>query len=358
MIRPRSFLDPYLLALVGAVLLAAILPVRGQAAAVTDVLVKGAIALLFFLYGARLSTRAILAGIAHWRLQSLVFASTYLFFPLLGLLVVTLLRPVMGSEMLLGLMFLCVLPSTVQSSIAFTSIARGNVPAALCAASLSNLAGVLLTPLLVAVFLKTQGVGFTFSAVQDIAVQLLLPFIAGQIAQPLIGDWLRKHRTLTSAADRGSILLVVYAAFSKGMVAGIWTQMGWASIGLIILVSFLLLAVVLGTTTFASRRLGFSKEDEIAIVFCGSKKSMASGIPMANILFAPEAVGLIVLPLMLFHQAQLFACAILAQRYAQRPDNPGQTSAHNSRAESIVGPDAASENAVARGLSNEATRPD
>jgi sodium/bile acid cotransporter 7 len=185
----------------------------------------------------------------------------------------------------------------------------------------------------VAVFLKTQGAGFSFSAVQDIAVQLLLPFIAGQMVQPLIGGWLRKHRTLTSIADRGSILLVVYAAFSKGMVAGIWTQMGWASIGLIILVSFLLLAVVLGTTTYVSRWLGFSKEDEIAIVFCGSKKSMASGIPMANILFAPEAVGLIVLPLMLFHQAQLFACAILAQRYAQRPDDPEQAIPSASRPE-------------------------
>ncbi len=145
-------------------------------------------------------------------------------------------------------------------------------------------------------------------------------FALGQLARPFIGKLLLAHKRLTSFVDRGSILLIVYAAFSEGMVAGIWSQLSWQSLALVIVLDMVMLALGLVATTVASRRLGFSKEDEIAIVFCGSKKSMASGIPMANILFAGQAVSLIVLPLMLFHQIQLMVCASLARRYAARPD--------------------------------------
>jgi sodium/bile acid cotransporter 7 len=317
-LRDKLRIDPYLLLLAATVALAALLPARGTGAEVLDVAVSAAVAILFFLYGARLSPQSILAGMAHWRLQSLVFASTYLLFPLLGLGATWLLRPYLAPELALGLVFVCALPSTVQSSIAFTSMARGNVPAALCAASVSNLLGVLLTPALVAAALNTRGTGFSAGALEDIALQLLLPFILGQAARPFIGNWLLKHKPITSVFDRGSILLVVYAAFSEGMVAGIWGRISLGSLGLVLVADLAILAVVLFATTLVSRWGGFSKEDEIALVFCGSKKSMASGIPMANILFPASAVGLIVLPLMLFHQAQLFACAALAQRYARR----------------------------------------
>ena len=311
-------LDPYILALIATVALAAALPARGAAAPIVSGAVYGAVALLFFLYGARLAPQAVAAGIAHWRLQSLVLASTFLLFPAIGLTVTTLLRPFLSPETTLGLMFVCVLPSTVQSSIAFTSIARGNVPAALCSASVSNLLGMFLTPALVALLLNARGAGFSLSALEDIGLQLLLPFAAGQLVRPLIGPWLLRHKLITSIVDRGSILVVVYAAFSAGMVAGIWSQVGLGTLGLIVLLDVGMLGLVLCATTLVARWLGFSKEDEIAIVFCGSKKSMAGGIPMANILFPGHAVGLIVLPLMLFHQAQLFACANLAQRYARR----------------------------------------
>ena len=320
----RFGIDPYLIALVATVAVAALLPARGVAAIVAEDAVKVAVALLFFLYGARLSPRAVWEGLLHWRLQSLVFASTYLLFPLLGLVLTRLSAPWLAPELALGIMFVCVLPSTVQSSIAFTSIARGNVPAALCSASVSNLFGMVMTPLLVMLLLGSKGGGFSTKAVEDIALQLLLPFLVGQVLRPLIGAFLLRHKAVMSLVDRGSILLVVYAAFSEGMVAGIWSQVTLRDLGLVILLDIVLLALVLVTTTVLSRRFGFSKEDEIAIVFCGSKKSMASGIPMANILFTGQAMGLIVLPLMLFHQAQLFACATLAQRYARRPESAAQ----------------------------------
>jgi sodium/bile acid cotransporter 7 len=314
----RLPIDPYLLALIGTVGLAALLPARGAAAPVMDDAVYGAVGALFFLYGVRLSPQAVAEGLAHWRLQSMVFASTFMLFPIIGLALTTALRRYLSPELALGLMFVCVLPSAVQSSIAFTSIARGNVAAALCSASVSNVFGMVLTPGLVAVLLNAHGGGFSLRALGDIGLQLLLPFAAGQAVRPLIGGWLLRHRVVTAVVDRGSILLVVYAAFSAGMVAGVWAQVSLGGLALVLLLDMVMLALVLVATTVASRWAGFSKEDEIAIVFCGSKKSMAGGIPMANILFAGHAVGLIVLPLMLFHQAQLFACATLARRYAQR----------------------------------------
>lgn len=316
----RWGIDPYLLALLLTVALAVVLPARGAAAPVTRVAVTLAVGLLFFLYGARLSTAAVVKGMANWRLQALVLACTYLFFPLVGIGLVAALHPWLPNELALGLLFVCVLPSTVQSSIAFTAIARGSVPAALCSASLSNLIGVVVTPLLVGLLLHSHGPGFDARGIEDIALQLLLPFGLGQLARPFIGGWLARHARLTGYVDRGSILLVVYAAFGESVVSGLWSHMDPLGLALVLLLDLVLLAIVLVATTLVSRLLGFSKEDEIAIVFCGSKKSLASGVPMANILFPAASVGAIVVPLMLFHQAQLFVCAALAQRYGRRQE--------------------------------------
>jgi len=322
----RIPIDRFLLMLIGTVLLAALLPARGAAVPVVEIGVSVAVALLFFLYGAKLAPKAVVEGLLHWRLQALVMASTFVLFPLLGLAATFLFGRWLGPGLSLGLLFLCVLPSTVQSSIAFTSVARGNVPAALCSASVSNLIGMVATPALVALLLTTKGGGFSTQALEDIGLHLLLPFLLGQAARPLIGGFIGRHKLLTSIVDRGSILLVVYAAFSEGMVSGIWHQVDATSLVVVILVDSVILAMVLAITTLSARWLGFSKADEIVIVFCGSKKSLASGIPMANILFPGQPMGLLVLPLMLFHQIQLFACAALAQRYARR-DEPALANA-------------------------------
>jgi sodium/bile acid cotransporter 7 len=314
----RLPIDPYLLLLIGTVGLAALLPAQGSGKVIADAAVNVAVALLFFLYGARLSPQAVWSGLANWRLQGLTFASTFILFPLIGLAMQATLRPFLPHDLLVGMLYLCLLPSTVQSSIAFTSIARGNVPAALCSASVSNLLGVVITPLLVSLLLPGSSVGFSTKALEDIGMQILLPFVVGQAARPLIGDWLLRHRTLTSVVDRGSVLLVVYAAFSAGMVAGVWSQLSAWDLAVVLGLCLLVLALVIAATTWASRRFGFDIPDEIAIVFCGSKKSMAGGLPMATILFPGHAVGMIVLPLMLFHQAQLFVCATLARRYGAR----------------------------------------
>jgi sodium/bile acid cotransporter 7 len=321
-ILSRSPVDPYLLLLIATVGVAFVLPAEGAAAHVANLVVDGAVALLFFLYGARLAPEAIVAGMGHWRLQLMVFASTYVLFPLIGLALHGVLRGRIEPDIATGLLYLCLLPSTVQSSIAFTAIARGNVAAAVCSASMSNLLGVFITPALVALMLPVASGGFSLHALEGIAGQILLPFALGQGARRWISGWLGRHPVLTSTVDRGSVLLVVYAAFSEGMATHIWSKVSAGDLGLILAIDLVILGLVIAATTLASRRLGFAAEDEIAIVFCGSKKSLAGGVPMATILFAGHAVSLIVLPLMLFHQTQLFVCATLARRYARRGAAP------------------------------------
>jgi sodium/bile acid cotransporter 7 len=311
-------LDPFLLLLVAVVATASLLPCRGAAASVFGWLANAVIALLFFLHGAKLSRQAILSGIGHWRLHLLVAASTFVLFPILGLIVRALGRGWIDPGMTAGLLYLCLLPSTVQSSIAFTSIARGNVPAAVCSATLSNVAGIFLTPVLVGLFMgaRAKGGGVSFQSIESIALQLLLPFIAGHLSRPLTAPILSRFRPLVNLVDRGSILVVVYTAFSAAVVEGIWRKVSAGDLAMVLLIDAAILASVLAATAWAGRALGFSREDQIAIVFCGSKKSLASGVPMAGVLFPTAAVGAMIVPLMLFHQMQLMVCAVLARRYA------------------------------------------
>ena len=318
--------DTFTLLLLGTVVLASLLPARGPMVEVSDWATDIAVFLLFFLYGARLSREAVIGGLVQWRLHLAVLAATFVLFPMLGLAM----RPlvdfgVLTPDLYLGVLFLTLLPSTVQSSIAFTSMAGGNVAAAICSASASNLLGMVLTPVLVGLLLTSATGGFSLDALISVLVQLLLPFALGQLLRPKIGAWVAKHKKVLGPVDRASILLVVYSAFSKAVNEGIWTELDAGSLAMLMLVCVALLSVVLVLTTFAARRLGFKRADEIVMVFCGSKKSLVSGIPMANVLFAGHAVGLVVLPLMLFHQIQLITCAALARRYARTA--PAETAA-------------------------------
>ena len=319
-------IDPYILALLGTVGLAALLPASGAAADVVGSMSTGAIALLFFLYGARLSTREAMDGLRHWRLHLTVLICTFAVFPLLGLAAKGLVPAVLTPPLYSGLLFLCLVPSTIQSSIAFTSIARGNVPAAICAGSFSSLAGIVLTPLLAAALLGGSAGGFSADSLLKIVFQLLVPFLAGQALRPWIGGWLLRNKKVLGLVDRGSILLVVYTAFSQGMVQGIWSQVTPARLALLLAVEAVLLAVMLTLTWYGAKRLGFGRADRIAIQFAGSKKSLAAGLPMASVLFGPQA-SLAVLPLMLFHQMQLVVCAVIAKRRAKDQDPPAPPTA-------------------------------
>ena len=319
----RLSLDTFTILLLCTVALASVLPCSGRTALVLGDVTTVAIGLLFFLHGAKLSREALLEGLKHWRLHLLVLASTFAMFPLLGLALKPLSGNLLTPELYVGVLFLCTLPSTVQSSIAFTSMARGNVAAAVCSASASNFVGIFVTPLLVsALIVRGAATGSSWHAVMSIVEQLLLPFLAGQFLRPWIGAWVDRKKPMLKIVDQGSILLVVYTAFSESVNEGLWHKLSPASLLTLGLVCAAMLAIALGIATWASRRLGFDKEDEITIVFCGSKKSLASGVPMAKVLFAPSALGMVILPVMLFHQIQLMVCAVLAQRWARRNAAP------------------------------------
>ncbi|WP_210585025.1 bile acid:sodium symporter family protein [Streptomyces sp. GESEQ-35] len=305
-------IDPYILLLLGTVGLAALLPARGTGADVASGASTAAIAFLFFLYGARLSTREALDGLKHWRLHVTVLACTFMIFPLLGLAARGFVPVLLSDPLYQGLLFLTLVPSTIQSSIAFTSMARGNVPAAICAGSFSSLVGIVITPLLAASLLGSSG-GFSADSLIKIVLQLLVPFLAGQVLRRWIGGFVARHKRVLGLVDRGSILLVVYTAFSEGMVQGIWHQVSPARLAGLLVVEALLLAVMLALTWYGAKALRFDRGDRIAIQFAGSKKSLASGLPMASVLFGAHA-SLAVLPLMLFHQMQLMVCAVIAKR--------------------------------------------
>ncbi|MDR8017214.1 bile acid:sodium symporter family protein [Ectopseudomonas guguanensis] len=317
----RLLPDAFTLTLLAVVLIATLLPASGQVAVVFEWITNLAIALLFFLHGAKLSRQAILAGAGHWRLHLLVFTCTFVLFPLLGLLLKPLMAPLIGNELYLGMLYLCALPATVQSAIAFTSLARGNIPAAICSAAASSLLGIFLTPLLVALLMGVEGdSGSTLDAIGKISLQLLLPFVLGQIAQRWIGGWVNRNKSWLKYVDQSSILLVVYTAFSAAVIGGLWQEVPLVTLLALVLACCVLLALALLLTHLLGKWLGFNQEDRITILFCGSKKSLATGVPMAQVLFAGSSIGVLILPLMLFHQIQLMVCAVLAQRYARRPE--------------------------------------
>lgn len=315
--RLIALFEPFILMLIGTVVLASLLPARGVGAQVVGVAAQVGIVALFFLHGAKLSRQAIIDGARHWRLHLTVLAVTFVLFPLLGLAMRQL--PLVDPMLATGLLFLTLLPSTVQSSIAFTAIARGNVAAAVCSASFSNLLGIVATPLLVALTIggTVKGAnGGSVEAVEAILLQLLLPFVVGHLLRPLIGGFVARQKRLVTTVDRGSILLVVYSAFGAAVVEGLWSRVSGADLAIVVVLSCVLLTLVLIATSLIGRAAGFTRADRIVLLFCGSKKSLASGVPMAGVLFPAASVGVILLPVMIFHQIQLIACAFIARRFA------------------------------------------
>lgn len=314
----RFGIDGYMLLLLGTVVLGAVLPVHGVAAEGLGYITWGAVAMLFFLYGVRMNAAEVWAGLTNWRLQGMSFTATYVFFPIVGVILATVLRPVLGDELSTGLLFLSVLPSTINSSIAFTGMAGGNVSGAICSASLSNLIGVGLTPLLTALVLHQGGGIVTGGAVMKIASQILLPFLLGQMLRRWLGEFVRRHKMLTMVVDRGSILLIVYSAFSASTVAGIWGLIPPVTLVILFGVVLLYLAIAMRGVLGLAALARLSPPDRSALFFCGSTKSLASGLPIAAALFPASIIGTTILPVMMFHMTQLLVCAVIAQRSARR----------------------------------------
>ena len=311
--------DNFTLALLGTVVVASLLPASGMAARWLDTGTDLAIAALFFLHGARLPRQALIDGALHWRLHIVILACTFALYPLLGVLARPLASAVLTPDLALGLLFLCALPSTVQSSIAFTSMAGGNIAAAVCSASLSSLLGVFLTPWLMTVLAGSSGaMADPLAAIAKIMLLLLAPFVAGHLLRPWIGARVDALKPLLRYTDQGTILLVVYAAFGAAVLEGLWHATPLGSLLLTFAACALLLAIAMPLVWLIAKRSGFSRPDQIAILFCGTKKSLATGVPIAKVLFAGGPLGAIVLPVMLYHQLQLIVCGIVAAKLGRK----------------------------------------
>jgi sodium/bile acid cotransporter 7 len=314
--------DGFLAGMAAAVALAWLFPDPGARGGwlYPEILTKAGVALIFFLHGAALSFAALKAGTLRWRLHLVVQGCTFLLFPVIGLLVLSALGGTLTEDLRIGVFFLCALPSTVSSSVAFTAVARGNVAAAVFNATLSGLLGVLLTPLWMGLLLKTAGGRLELGPVMlDLVIWLILPLVAGQLLRPLLGAFVARHKRRVAKVDRATILLLVYTSFCDSVKEGVWSSQGWGTLALTAVGAGVLFFVVMALVGTVCDRLGFPVEDRIAAVFCGSKKTLASGVPMAQIIFgAHPGLGLILLPIMIYHSLQLIICGVLAERWAKR----------------------------------------
>jgi sodium/bile acid cotransporter 7 len=284
-----------------------------------EYLTKAAVSLGFFLQGLRLPFSALRSGALNWRLHAVVQGTTFVLFPLAGIALFVALEGGMAPELRAGIVYLSVVPSTVSSSISLTAVARGNVAAAVFNATLSNLAGVLLTPLLVALLLSTTGAARPVGPVViDLARWLVLPLAVGQALRPLLSERAQRHKVSLGVVDRLAVLLLVYTSFCDSFAGGIWSRQGPGALAGIILLSVALLTAATFVTRGLARRAGLGREDQMAAVFCGSQKTIAAGVPMAKVIFgAHPALGVILLPLMIYHGLQLFAGGWLAQRWGR-----------------------------------------
>lgn len=321
----RSFgRDWFLIGMLITVLLASFFPDAGKSGGWLhmDNAVDIGVAVVFFLHGMTISLESFKAGLLRWPVHIIVQLLTYALFPLLFYPFQHLFSGFIPPALMLGFLYLCVLPSTITSSVAMTAMAKGNVPVAIFNATFSSLLGIVMTPLLVSLMSKTHGSASDLSlldTILDIARMLLLPLVVGQLARPFLFQWFKRYKAVTGKLDKMVILMLVFAAFCNSVAAGLWRDNGLEIIVVTLAGAALLLGIVLVLSTWLARHLGFSVEDEITIVFCGSKKTLATGVPMAALLFgASPSLGLIVLPVMFYHQLQLFICSILAARYARR----------------------------------------
>jgi solute carrier family 10 (sodium/bile acid cotransporter), member 7 len=310
----RLIPDRFILALLATVLLASVLPASGEAARYVGLVATAAVVLLFFLHGVRMPRENLVAALGNWRLHLLILATTFAVFPLLGAGLEWLWPALLPAGLWAGVLFLCALPSTVQTSIAFTSIAKGNVAASVTSAALSNLLGIALTPLLAGLLLHAQGGAVPLSGIWKIVLQLLLPFVVGHLLRPALSGWAMRHKYLLTYTDRITVLLSVYSAFSAAVIGGIWSQVPLSTLGVLLVLCGVLLGLVLLSTVLTARLAGLPVPDGRSLMHCGSLKSLVSGVPMARVLFPSAEIGAIMLPLMIFHQLQLMVCASIARR--------------------------------------------
>ncbi len=315
-------LDYFLVGLVLMVALALIWPTPGKSGGPLhfEYVTTYGVSVVFFLYGLMLSPEKMKAGVLHWRLHICVQFATFVLFPAVLLAARALMPGLFSDDLWLGFFYVAALPSTVSSSVAMTNIARGNVPAAVFNASLSSLLGVFVTPLLMSWYMKRNGIDMPLlPVIFKVVMLVLVPIVLGQIARHWLGDWAQRNAFWVKLADRSTILAIVYNSFCDSVAAGVWSANDLAVVLEIAVASVLLFLLVYLVMNGVCAIMGFNIRDRIACQFCGSKKSLATGVPLAPVMFGQNAaIGLIVAPIMVFHFLQLVIVSVLAARFAKR----------------------------------------
>jgi solute carrier family 10 (sodium/bile acid cotransporter), member 7 len=315
-------LDWFILALIGMIIAASIWPTPGIQTGFFSLksIANYGVSLIFFFYGLRLSPQKLREGLSNWRLHTVIQLSTFVLFPVLMLILMNLFGT-NGHELFwLGAFYVAALPSTVSSAVVMVSIAGGNIPAAIFNASISSLIGVFITPLWMGIVLSTSTQGFDLTdVIIKLIIQVLVPVIIGIALNSRFGVFANKHRVALRYSDQIVILLIIYTAFCESFSKHMFSNHGVVDILILGVCMILLFFFVYGIITVVSRFMHFNREDSIAAVFCGSKKSLVHGTVMSKVLFPnTSSAGIILLPLMMYHAIQLMVASIIAQRMARK----------------------------------------
>ena len=276
------------------------------------------ISLIFFFYGLKLSPTQLRAGLKNWKLHLLVQGSTFLMFPLLVLI----LRPFIQNEeqetIWLAFFFLAALPSTVSSSVVMVSMAKGNIPAAIFNASISGIIGIALTPLWMGLFIDNSQTDFDFTEIYlKLIIQIILPVIFGLLLQRFFGEFARKHSSKLTLFDKSIILLIIYKSFAESFYNNIFSAVSLLDLLYLFIGVVVLFGLAFWLTGFIARKLHMNKEDQITAQFCGTKKSLVHGTVFSKIIFGNMAtIGIMLLPLMLFHATQILVISVVASKRA------------------------------------------
>lgn len=308
-------IDWFILALLLLIVAAYFFPEIGTASKPINLttIANYGISLIFFFYGAKLSKKQFLEGISNTKMHLIIQATTFIVFPLIALA----LKPFIDNQILwLSLLYLCVLPSTVSSSVVMVSIAKGNIPGAIFNATISSFAGVFFTPIIMSFFIKTIGIeNSSIEILQKLFFQIILPIFIGMFSHKYIGAYIQKHKKYITYSDQTIILLVVFTTFCKSFSSNAFSQITllqgfylFLGIATIFLSIFFLLKYI-------SKKLGFNYEDTITTIFCGSKKSLLHGVAIAKVLFGiSNMAGILLLPIMMYHPLQLIFISFYARK--------------------------------------------
>lgn len=318
----RAGLDSFSLLIIGMVFLAWLFPEAASEGSPLDLRQVGNIGVIFifFFYGLKLDPAKLLAQLGHWRMHLLIQTTTFIIFPLL-ILVCRALFYSPGSDLLwVGAFYLAAVPSTVSSSVVMVSMAGGNIPAAIFNASVSSLLGIFITPVWMNILVDSQrlSAGDLTNVILNLCLQVLLPVVAGIVLHGKLGFLAIRYRNQLKYVDQAIILLIVFRAFCDSFLNNMFEGYSAGELFLLGGLMLMLFFGMLGIMQIITVRMGFSWEDRITVIFCGSKKSLIQGVVMGQILFPDAAAfAIVLLPLMLYHALQLFAGSILAQQMAR-----------------------------------------